>query len=524
MKQLVFNPYMPSYEYVPDGEPHAFGDRIYLYGSHDRFNGGDFCLNDYVCYSAPVTDLSDWQYEGVIYRKEQDIRNQNIARDAKPFHPSIPGVKVTDPDTQLNPPGLHAMWAPDVVCGKDGRYYLYYCLDFLPEIGVAVCDSPAGSYEFLGLVKHSDGTPLGTKKGDLSQFDPGVFIDDDGTIYLYSGNAPIKKGMERGPQGSTVMTLEDDMLTLKTEPKLLMPDVRNSEGTGYEGHEFFEASSIRKINNKYYFVYSSVQSHELCYAVSNFPDRDFTYGGTIVDIGDVFLNGRDARHAVNCLGNTHGGIECANGNWYVFYHRQTNRTNFSRQACAEAITIQDDGSIAQTEITSCGLNNGPLPASGSYPANICCHLTRKGSATFSHPLAMGNRYPYLTQDEPDITPDGTGFPPSAEKDRSFPTQYVANFRNKSTIGFKYFDLQNTSGLSLTIRGKAKGTFVISTSPEAAFEKDSSKIIGKIPVSSDSKDWMKVHGKISPENGISPLYITYLGLTGSPDIAQIHFEA
>lgn len=79
-------------------------------------------------------------------------------------------------------------------------------------------------------------------------------------------------------------------------------------------------------------MYSSVQSHELCYAISDKPDEGYTFGGTLVDIGDVFLNGREARDAVNCVGNTHGGIECADGQWYVFYHRQTNRTNYSRQA------------------------------------------------------------------------------------------------------------------------------------------------------------------------------------------------
>ena len=111
-----------------------------MYGSHDRFGGGDFCLNDYICYSAPKEDLSQWRYEGVIYRKEQDIRNQNIPEDATYFEPSIPGVVITNPEEQLNPPGVHAMWAPDVVYGPDGRYYLYYCLDFLPQIGVAVAD------------------------------------------------------------------------------------------------------------------------------------------------------------------------------------------------------------------------------------------------------------------------------------------------------------------------------------------------------------------------------------------------
>ena len=69
MKKQVFNPYLPSWEYIPDGEPHVFGDRVYVYGSHDYFNGNVFCLGDYVCYSAPVTDLTDWKYEGVIYEK-----------------------------------------------------------------------------------------------------------------------------------------------------------------------------------------------------------------------------------------------------------------------------------------------------------------------------------------------------------------------------------------------------------------------------------------------------------------------
>lgn len=522
MKNIIFNPYMPSYEYVPDGEPHVFGDRIYVYGSHDRFDGRNFCLNDYICYSAPVTDLSNWSYEGVIYKKEQDPRNQNIPADAEVFQPTLPYYTVDDETTQLNPPGIHAMWAPDVVQGKDGRFYLYYCMDFLPEIAVAVCDTPAGSYEFLGFVQHTDGTPLGTKKGDLFQFDPGIFIDDDGTIYLYSGNAPMKKEYAKGGQGSTVMTLSDDMLTLKTEPKLLMPDVTNSEGTGYENHEFFEASSIRKINGKYYFVYSSVRSHELCYAISDRPDEGYVYGGTLVDIGDVFLNGREEKDAVNCLGNTHGGIEQINGKWYVFYHRQTNRTSFSRQACAEEIHFREDGSIPQAEVTSGGLFAGSLPAKGMYPANSCCHLTVDGHSTHSHPMGMGDRYPYLTQDIADVVPDGTGFPPSAQRDREFPVQYVANFRYHSTMGFKYFDFCNTTHLCLTIRGQAEGSFVISTTPNAALEKDNAGIIGEIPVKCDTTDWIKIDGTICAPDGVSALYITYLGESGALDIAQIGF--
>jgi arabinoxylan arabinofuranohydrolase len=99
----------------------------------------------------------------VIYRKEQDPRNQNIPTDTPAAKPGF-CAKQDWTEKDLNAPGIHAMWAPDVVKGLDGRYYLYYCMDYLPEIGVAVCDTPAGSYEYLGLVRHADETVLGQKK------------------------------------------------------------------------------------------------------------------------------------------------------------------------------------------------------------------------------------------------------------------------------------------------------------------------------------------------------------------------
>lgn len=92
MKKQVYNPYLPSWEYVPDGEPHVFGDRVYVYGSHDRFGHPMFCVNDYVCWSAPVKDLSDWTCEGVIYKKTQ--------------HPG-------------NPFGIRSLYAPDVALWPD---------------------------------------------------------------------------------------------------------------------------------------------------------------------------------------------------------------------------------------------------------------------------------------------------------------------------------------------------------------------------------------------------------------------
>ena len=220
MKKQIFNPYMPSWEYVPDGEPHVFGDRVYVYGSHDLFNGWDFCLGDYVCYSAPVDDLSDWRYEGVIYKKTSDPKNKD---------------------------GRQVLPAPDVTHGPDGRYYLYYTLAMEDIVSVAVCDTPAGEYEFYGYVHYPDGTLYGNNKemGDYSQFDPGVFTEGDKT-YLYTGFS------KRCP-GAMATVLDKDMLTVLQAPSIIVPsgiykDVRYAKETEFEGHGFFEASSIRKFN------------------------------------------------------------------------------------------------------------------------------------------------------------------------------------------------------------------------------------------------------------------------------------
>jgi len=101
VKQAL-NPYLPPWEYIPDGEPYVFGDRVYVYGSHDYYNWYVFCIGDYVCWSAPVDDLGNWRYEGVIYPRNAD---------------------------PLNKEGKMCLYAPDITVGPDGRYYLYYVLD-----------------------------------------------------------------------------------------------------------------------------------------------------------------------------------------------------------------------------------------------------------------------------------------------------------------------------------------------------------------------------------------------------------
>lgn len=474
LEPFIVNPFLPLTEYIPDGEPHVFGDRVYLYGSHDRFGGDHYCMNDYVCYSAHIRDLTRWRYEGVIYRRDQDPRNGDHT---------------------------HYLWAPDVVRGLDGRYYLYYCMDVLPEIGVAVSQTPAGQYEYLGLVRYEDGTPLGRKPGDYIQFDPGIFIDDDNRIYLYSGNGPRYRADIDHTKDSQVMQLHQDMMTVKDRPVSLIPTLENSLGTGFEGHEFYEASSIRKINGRYYVVYSDVQSFSLCYAVSRYPDRDYTFGGQLIALGDVGYQGRSVNAAQNFLGNIHGGIEMIHGQWYVFYHRQTNGTKFSRQACAEKIEILADGSIPQVEMTSCGLNQGPLLADGAYMAAIACNLWSADGVVYSDSSLVDERYPYFTQMGDDGAEDAI--------------PYIANMRRGSAAGYKYFQFHGVEEIFVTTGGTAKGCLLVLTEPDG-------KPAGRIDIFTDGNGRTVSKGRAAIPDGVWPLYFRYEG-DGELDFYAFEFR-
>ena len=139
---------------------------------------------------------------------------------------------------------------------------------------------------------------------------------------------------------------------------------------------------MRKFGDTYYFIYSSLNSHELCYATSKSPTGGFSYGGILVSIGDIGLPGvTDVKHAKNYTGNTHGSLIEIGGKYYVFYHRHTNRKQSSRQACAEQIRFEN-GKFYQAELTSCGLNGGPLKGRGKYPAYIACNLYGRDGTMF----------------------------------------------------------------------------------------------------------------------------------------------
>ena len=425
MRRQVFNPYLPLWEYIPDGEPRVFDGRLYIFGSHDKAGGKSFCLNDYVAWSCPEDDLSDWRYEGVIFRKDQTPWNTKN----------------------------EVYYAPDVVRGPDGRFYLFYFVANSSILSVAVCDEPAGKYEYYGDLHLPDGRVYGTEPDDWFTFDPGVLVDDDGRIWMYTGSGQPSNGrFGHEVKGCFVMELDKDMLTIISEPKVVIPadwDMKKPS--------FFEGPSIRHIGEYYYLVCPTSDQSGLNYFMSKSPTGPFVHKGSIHSTSEIGLNGRKMKDAVYPMGNNHGGLVCVKDQWYIFDHRMTNGTMFSRQGVAEPITIKEDGTIDTVEVTSCGLNGGPLSGKGTYPAGICC--TMKGRFPFS--IMIGS--PKVTQDGKDydpLEPEKADYEINIDTVTGAPVCYVANIKNNCVLGYRYFDVTETKSITLELRGRGKGDILV----------------------------------------------------------------
>ena len=462
-KKQAFNPYLPNWEFIPDGEPYVFNNRVYVYGSHDVFAGHAFCLEDYVTWSAPVDDLGNWTYEGVIFKRTDDPANADERG---------------------------CLYAPDVTVGPDGRYYLFYALDDDCVISVAVSDSPSGRFEFIGNVHHEDGTLLGKKEGEEQQFDPGVITIGDVT-YLYTGFCG--QG-DKSRHGCMVTVLDKDMLTVKRAPEFVIPSTQYSAGTEFEGHAFFEAPSIRERNGIFYLIYSSQVMHELCYAYSSDPLGPFTYGGVIVSNCDIGIDTYKPADKPTAFGaNNHGSIVEIAGDWYIFYHRQTNNDWYSRQGCAEKIAFDEKGMIKQVEITSCGLNGGPLKDTGEYPAHIACNIFDNNNKMYVGEMHAAN----VTMD----VRDGLKGP-----------SHIRQISDGTTVGFKYFDLKGVKGLRLTTRGYGKGDIDIKTSIDG-------EALATVSVDFCTA-WEEHIARFDIADGVYPLYLTFKGMG---NVSLLSFE-
>ena len=420
------NPYLPLWEYIPDSEPYVFEDpdrpgkyRVYIYGSHDSLIK-EYCGLEQVTWSAPVEDLTNWRYDGIIFKSVYD-------RDGK----------------QLNPEGKgDLLYAPDVVERVENGRKAYYLYPNNQAGGrqnmIARADRPDGPFKVFNWDKADPRKTVGPLN-----FDPGILIDDDGRVYGYWG-------FER----SYAAELDPvTMATVKPGTKIVNDLVPNYKQDGV--FRFFEASSIRKIEDKYVFIYSRwteegefglpSTNNSLAYAYSDNPLGPFTYGGTIID-----GRGRDTDDNGNPIptahpgGNTHGSILQINGQWWVFYHRHTGTDEYSRQTMVAPIEVKVEKgkggkvTISEGEYTSEGFTTDGLNPLNKTAAGIACYYTG--------PVRAYNEYPrfifsgsYVKPVRLDLT-SYTG--PFSLKQPAAP---VVNNTDGSTIGYKYFNFSSLVG-------------------------------------------------------------------------------
>lgn len=462
MKNQVMNPYLPLWEYIPDAEPRIFDNRLYIYGSHD-FAGGynGYCPGDYMSWSAPLDDLSNWECHCVLFSRDQS-----------------PDMTPDD-----------AMAAPDVVKGLDGRYYLYYNTNKQFVCRVAVSNSPSGPFNYYGDVSNPDGTPYEKYK----MFDPGVLVDDDGSVYLFVGfcmPGPVPEQYKGLPSPfaptSIGFKLSSDMKTIIEGPVPILPGGNDTEGTGFEGHGFFEASSPRKIKDKYVLIYSSEVSHELAYALSDSPLGPYTFAGSLISSADIGYEGNTTPKMP--YGNVHGSVIELNGSWYIFYHRQTSGIECARQGCADKLPIREDGWFDMAEITSCGLNDSALASVGRYNACYCCHLT--GDYISKEKLNVFER----RSDSETCIWEKTN-----TEDIEQSVHYIKNIKGNTCVGYKYFNFTSPESISIRVRGD--GDFTVSVIL------DESNIIGTLS-GELNKEWKDFIIPIAKVEGIHSLYFSF----------------
>lgn len=449
------NPYLPLWEHLPDGEPRVFEDpdnpgkyRAYIIGSHDlRYTS--YCGPDIRAWSAPVEDLSNWRDEGPIF-------------------------------THFVNGQWDVMYAPDLVevIRKDGtkEYYLYpHSRGPGREAMVAKGDRPDGPFTPINLTE--DG--VNTVPGSIMGFDPSVYIDyitdPNDSDYEIGFRAYGYWGFQRSLAGELD---QNTMYSLRPGREVIdyfIPAssrygvIRDPEGTEYPNvfpgedlgaFNFFEAASIRKIGNKFVWVYSgysgpdyglSSTNSALRYAYGDTPLGPWKSGGVLVDSRAVVLNEDGTALQTTYAGhNTHGSIEKINDQWYAFYHRAPRGFGNARQPMVAPVTIEwDEASVADggkvviraydpyaensiwtakdsngneykgAEVTSEGFNIYGLDPYKYYSAGYASYLSDIG----------------LQQDSWDIW------------DNDMP---VSNVKDKDIVGYKYFGFggldKDTKGL------------------------------------------------------------------------------
>jgi hypothetical protein len=294
MKDIIMEnkaKYLVPGDYMADPAVHVFNGKLYIYPSHDREsgipendNGDHFDMKDYHVFSMETID--------------GPVTDHGVVLDVK----DIPWAG-------------RQLWDCDCTC-KDGKYYMYFPLKDQTDIfriGVAVADKPEGPF-----IPQPD--PM---KGSYS-IDPAILDDGDGNYYMYFGGLwggqlqryKNNKALEcaefpadnEPAIPSRIAKLADNMLEFAEEPRpvVILDENGKPLTAGDNNRRFFEASWVHKYNGKYYFSYSTGDTHQLCYAIGDNPYGPFTYQGVIL----TPVVGWTTHHAI-----------CEfQGKWYLFHH------------------------------------------------------------------------------------------------------------------------------------------------------------------------------------------------------------
>jgi hypothetical protein len=537
------NPYLPLWEHVPDGEPRVFEDpdnpgklRAYIIGSHD-VNYSAYCGPDIRMWSAPVEDLSQWRDEGPIFTWYVDGQ-------------------------------WDTMYAPDLVCTTDratGKktYWLYpHSRGWRRTPMVCKGDRPNGPFTPVNLTE--DGRQC--LPGSLIDFDPSVFIETITDKKDKDYDIGYRAYVFYGFQHSTAVELDQKTMYSKregTEP--IDPFIPASSADGrlldragseykalYEGQNpldfnFFEASSIRQVGNKYVMVFSGYSGKEyglgntnsaLRYAFGDSPLGPWRSGGVLVDSRGVVV-GQDGSKLIttNFGHNTHGSIQEINGQWYVFYHRPPRGFGNARQAMVAPVKITwdkkpvakggvvkitgydpftkdnvwtakaaDGNEYTGAEVTSEGFQIFGLPPYEYYSAGYACFVNGPGSNDWM-------------QDNHDVWNNSMD---------------LAGIQNGGIVGFKYFGFgglaqdtkgckafegtkagdKTTIGLNLTPGGK--GAFKIHVKLDNPW---SGQEIGVIDVAANAERKAQMrYAAVPAVEGLTGKHAIYL-VTEGPEVQQ-----
>jgi len=466
----VGNPYLPLWEHIPDGEPYVFEDpdnpgkqRVYIYGSHDNIKT-DYCGRDQVVWSASVDNLSQWRYDGVILVVDKNAKGEPFDSASTADVLFAPDVTMTTDSTGKK---TYYLFPNDQTGGRNGL--------------IAKSDRPNGPFEVCNW--NADDP---NKVDGIYGFDPAVFVDDDGRVYGYWG-FEHSYAAEIDPA---------TMCTVKPGTKIVdgMVSGRNEPGK----FRFFEASSIRKIKDKYVFIYSRWTepgefglpdtNYTLAYAYSDQPLGPWTYGGTIIDGRGREVNEQGDTIASGVVsGNTHGSICEVNGQWYVFYHRQAGLDEYARQAMVAPIEVKvEEGVGGKVEISEGEYNSEGFALNGLDPferhsAGIACWIT--GPKVAVHDWPKNTYYGSYVE-----TSYGTETNFDEPYDLKNNTNRVVNNTDGSIVGYKYFDFTKSYDgdyLQLLLRLIPEGLDgTINIMIDRPWESQGGKLLGTITLKAD----------------------------------------